>query len=663
LALTLGIDTGGTYTDAVLFDGATGVIAKAKSLTTKHDLTLGVKGAIEQVIGTRAADIGLVSISTTLATNAIVEGQGSPAGLVLIGHQPRDLDRPDIASALGHDPSILVAGGHDATGEASAALDLEAIRAFATRERGHVAAFAISAMFAVRNPAHEIAARDAIREATGLPVTCAHELSSNLDAPRRALTALLNARLIPLIQDLILAVRGLMEAYGIAAPLMVVKGDGSLIDADVALVSPVETIMSGPAASVVGAHALAGLEDAFISDIGGTTTDIALVEGGRPLLNRDGAEVGSFRTMVEAVSVHTSGLGGDSELNLDERGRLVAGPRRAVPLSLLAASHPYVLDQMQRQVERGYPNQWDGQFAMRQRALDTDLDTMSSSQRRLWERLAEGPVPLALLYQDETPTLALRRLTGRGLVILSRLTPSDAAHLMGRQATWDRRGAELGAKLWLRQWQASGHAAPETVEGFCEAIAEAVVRQSARAILAAAIAEEHGQPLPTGRAADLFVDLPLAGDRGRLVGIRLELHHPIVAIGAPAATYYAPVGHRLGTTAIVPEHAEVCNAVGAVAGGVSQRVDALITSPSEGLYRCHLPESVADYRDLEQAVDHATATISELARHQAEGSGARDVTLTTQRDDNVVVGIDGLKIFIESRLRATATGRPRLAES
>ncbi len=664
MALTLGIDTGGTYTDAVLFDTATGtVMAKAKSLTTKHDLTEGVRGAVDKVIGKSGTEIGLVSISTTLATNAIVEGQGSPAALVLVGHQPRDLERPDIASALAQDPAILVAGGHDATGDETAALDLDTVREFAQAQQGRVAAFAVSAMFAVRNPAHEIAARDLIRAETGLPVTCAHELSSNLDAPRRALTALLNARLIPLIQDLILAVRGLMQGYGIAAPLMVVKGDGSLIDADVALVSPVETIMSGPAASVVGARQLAGLNDAFVSDIGGTTTDVALVTEGTPQLSRDGAEVGDFRTMVEAVSVHTSGLGGDSELNLDGHGRMVAGPRRAVPLSLLAGSHPAVLRDMERQVERGYANQWDGQFALRQRALDTSLDTMSSSQRRLWQRLENGPVSLAALYQDETPTLALRRLTGRGLVILSRLTPSDAAHLRGLQATWDPRGAELGAALWLRQWQASGHHAPDDIESFCEAVFETVRTQSARALLASAVAEEYGQSLPTGRAAELFIDRPLSGETGRLFAMKLELHHPIVAIGAPAAAYYPPVGERLGTGVVVPEHAEVCNAVGAVAGGVTQRVDALITAPSEGLFRCHMPDNVADFRDLERAAEHGMAVITEVAAKLAEAAGAVDVTLSTQRDDNVVRGTDGLETFIESRLRATATGRPRLSKT
>jgi N-methylhydantoinase A/oxoprolinase/acetone carboxylase beta subunit len=268
-----------------------------------------------------------------------------------------------------------------------------------------------------------------------------------------------------------------------------------------------------------------------------------------------------------------------------------------------------------------------------------------------------------VLYQDETPTLALRRLIARGLVILSKLTPSDAAHLTGSQSTWDPRGAELGAQLWLRQWQASGHKAPDNVEAFCQAVFETVVRQSARALLAAAISEDYGQPLPGGRAAELFVDRPLADDPGRLVGIKLELFHPIVAIGAPAATYYEPVGGRLGTEALVPEHAEVCNAVGAVAGGVSQRVDALITSPQEGLYRCHLPDSVVDFRDLDEAANHATALIGELARRLAEDAGATGVTLATQRDDNVVTGADGLQTFIESRLRATATGRPRLGDA
>src|SRR5690606_18611420 len=116
------------------------------------------------------------------------------------------------------------------------------------------AAFAVSGFFSVRNPAHEIALKSLVRETTGLPVTCGYELTSKLDAPRRALTAALNARLIPQLQQLVGAVRRLLAAHRIAAPLMVVKGDGSLIEAEVAMSCPVEPILSGPAASVVGAR-------------------------------------------------------------------------------------------------------------------------------------------------------------------------------------------------------------------------------------------------------------------------------------------------------------------------------------------------------------------------------------------------------------------------
>ena len=329
----LGIDTGGTYTDAVLFDETAGVLASGKSLTTKHDLALGVGRAVDSVLGESAADIELVSLSTTLATNAIVESQGSPVGLILVGQGPEALKRSDLSRALRGDPVVFVTGGHTAAGDEQAPLDEAAVLAGLSEHSSKVAAFAVASLFAVRNAAHEQRVRDIVRDHTGLPVTCSHELSSNLDAPRRALTALLNARLIPFLQQLILATRQMLEDRGIGAPLMVVLGDGSLVAAEEALKRPVETILSGPAASAVGARYLSGKNDVLISDIGGTTTDIAILRNGWPALNVQGATVGGWRTMVEAVAVHTVGLGGDSEVHAG--AGLALGPRRVVPLSLV----------------------------------------------------------------------------------------------------------------------------------------------------------------------------------------------------------------------------------------------------------------------------------------------------------------------------------------
>jgi N-methylhydantoinase A/oxoprolinase/acetone carboxylase beta subunit len=218
--MLLGIDTGGTYCDAVLYDQAAGVTASAKALTTKHDLSLCIGEVMERVLAGRSPEeVQLVSLSTTLATNAVVEGQGNPVCLILIGFDEASLQRASLAAAIGRDPLAFVAGGHGPLGDEQASLDEAAARAAIARHAGAVEAFAVAGYFGVRNPAHELRVRDLVREATGLPVTCAHELTSNLDAPRRALTAVLNARLIPQIHTLIRA-----RAHGGARDLLSANG-------------------------------------------------------------------------------------------------------------------------------------------------------------------------------------------------------------------------------------------------------------------------------------------------------------------------------------------------------------------------------------------------------------------------------------------------------
>ena len=197
---------------------------------------------------------------------------------------------------------IYCAGGHDVHGNATA-LDLGPLEQALPELADSVSAFAVCGYFATRNPAHELSVLEMIRQRTHLPVTASHQLSSKLGGPRRALTTLLNARLISLIDRLIEATQGFMAARNIAAPLMVVRGDGALVSAAFARERPIETILSGPAASLVGARHLTGLDDAVVSDIGGTTTDVAVLDKGRPRLDPEGATVGGFRTMVEAVGM------------------------------------------------------------------------------------------------------------------------------------------------------------------------------------------------------------------------------------------------------------------------------------------------------------------------------------------------------------------------
>ena len=318
--LWLGLDTGGTFTDAVVLADGHRVIASAKALTTPWNLAIGIGEAIRAVLdllpaGSSHQDVSLVSVSTTLATNAVVEGRFSPVCTLLIGFDDAMVERSGLQRSGSGGLVVRVQGGHTATGDESAPLDEGAVRRAVVENEARVEAFAVAANFSVRNPAHELRARKLMRTLSPKPVTCAHELSSKLDAPRRALTAALNARLTPQIRHLIEALSRVLLLESIDAPLMIVKGDGSLMKAEIALEYPVETILSGPAASVVGAGFLTGLSDFMVSDMGGTTTDVAVVSAGRPIISGEGALVGTWRTMVEAVDVRTTGLGGDSGAN------------------------------------------------------------------------------------------------------------------------------------------------------------------------------------------------------------------------------------------------------------------------------------------------------------------------------------------------------------
>jgi N-methylhydantoinase A/oxoprolinase/acetone carboxylase beta subunit len=663
LALSLGIDTGGTYTDAVLYDPGRGVLAAAKALTTRHDLAEGVGAAIAGVLPSGAGQrIRLVSLSTTLATNALVEGQGSPAGLLLLGYDEGALGRAGLGAALKGDPVAFIGGGHTALGDEQRQLDVEAVQMAVREFAPRVSAFAVAGYFGVRNPAHELAVREIIRAATRHPVTCAHELSHNLDAPRRALTALLNARLISLLDRLIRAVERRLSQLGIDAPLMVVKGDGALIAAADALNRPVETILSGPAASLVGAMALTQERNVIVSDMGGTTTDIAFLEGGRPVLNRDGAVVGGWRTMVEAIAVHTFGLGGDSEVRIDPERGLLVGPRRIVPLSLLAHQRPRVLEVLREQATEDSIGPLHGRFAIRARPLLPEEAGLSIAERRTWDALGEEPAPLTDVLGSRRPERPLRRLVERGLVHIAGFTPSDAAHVTGKQASWSAEAACLGAELWCRRPPESGWRGGISPESLASAVLSLVSRQTCEALIASTIEASGGPAVrrtePLGTA---LIDRAAAGDAfpSALYQVSISLGRPLVAIGAPVPTYYPEVARRLGTRLIIPEHHGVSNAVGAVAGGIFETGIVTISAPREDRFRVHGPNGVRDFAALEEAAAYGIEQAREAARERALAAGAGTVELKVERKDNVVRNF-GADLFIESIITATATGRPRL---
>ncbi len=659
--LRLGFDTGGTYTDAVLYSPERGIVASAKALTTRHDLSIGISGAALAVLAAADAtpsDIGLVSMSTTLATNALVEGQGGRVALVGIGFEPKDLTRDGLHEALGKDPLITIPGGHNAHGSPNP-LDLDGLETKIKEIGDSITGVAIAALFAVRNPAHEIAARELVVRLTGLPVTVSHELSSKLGGPRRALTTLLNARLVGLIGRLIEATQGFLSQNGINAPLMVVRGDGALVSAEFAKNRPIETILSGPAASLVGARFLTGLDNAIVSDIGGTTTDIALLSDGRPRLDEDGATVGGFRTMVEAVAMRTHGLGGDSEVTIPEGGleaKIVLGPRRILPLALAAAAHPSLIQVLEKQVKADTWNRLEGRFAFRTGLADRFAAGLSPSELTLYNRLAALPISLIDLIQSASQITSLNRLVVRGLAMISGFTPTDAQHVLGNQATGNADAARLGAELFARKRDGRGKLIAETAEVISASTVHALERRSAELVLEAAFSED-------GLDGPSLLKLPLvqrALDGTKNVAqFSLALDRSIIGLGASAPLIYPAVGKLLNTIAIIPENAGVANAVGAVVGEVRVKVVAHVSQPEEQRFRVMVGAEVKDFTNETEAMNFAETMASALAMTQSTEAGASDAHVDLSHDIKTAT-IEDTRKFIEATISAVAHGRPRL---
>lgn len=679
MAILLGFDTGGTYTDAVIYDEDAGVLASAKALTTKADLSIGLGKALDQLPADHVSAARLVSVSTTLATNAMVESHATPAALIMIGQDERALGRSGLGALVGDGPVVFIAGGHTGTGKEAEPLDEAAVRAAIRNLDGQVEAFAVAGYFSVRNPAHENRVHDLIREMTHKPVTCSHELSSNLDAPRRALTTLINARLVSLLQGLIVSVQTMMAERDIKAPLMVVRGDGSLISAASALERPVETILSGPAASVIGASHLSGETSGVVSDMGGTTTDVVLFENGRPTVNRDGAMVGGWRTMVEAVNVRTYGLGGDSEVHHNEDGHILLGPRRVVPLSLLVHEYPEAIELLKKQMERAVPAPHDGRFAvlLRDPGLPLEPDDAENgasgrkpgkTERLILEKLRQGPTPLHQISTLGMGEQVLARLVDEGKAVIAAFTPSDASHVLGRQDNWNREAAVLGGTLYVRRLFDLGHYyVADDAEGFSRVVFERAVVESAKTVTGAVLAEHYGiEPEANSRLGHFLLENATRhGDDGPSgpLDVTINLDRPLLAIGAPAATYYGGengAAARIKALLIALPHADVANAVGAVVGSVKGDAQALITEPESGRFRVHSDLGVKDFPSFDEADSYAEDNVREMSESRAKERGASETDTVLTRDDIRVEIVGGGHVFVESKLVATSRGRPDL---
>ena len=563
--LALGIDAGGTYTDAVLVtcDGAR-VIAQAKALTTPHDLSIGIANALDMLSLPDRQAIRSVSLATTLATNAIVEKRGGRVALLLIGYDRRMLAQFNLLGNLPVVDRLALKGRLNEQGQELEPLDESEVRSVLQQLRGRVEALAVSGYFSVSNPIHEQQVMEMAVEVLAVPVVCGHELTSRLDAVKRAVTAALNARLLPILNTLLDALEACLHERGITAPLLMMGGEGRLLTSEEVRRRPVETILSGPAASVSMAR-LAHLSEGIVIDMGGTTSDIAVLRNGSPGLSPDGALVGGWPTSVNAVDVRTCGLGGDSHIQLLS-GRLKVGPRRACPVCLAAREHDEVLphlrrlDALSRNTERSFPVSLTD-FVVQVRSA-TGLQ-LNWQERAVLDQVKQGPVPLVDILDRMDGThlhvQGIAQLEERGLVQQIGLTPTDLLHAQGRYDVWDAEAAVLATGILARQF---GLDAGE----LCRQVEEQIVDQLAVEVMARLLKDQDVEEGGGGWDSYLLRRALDGQDPDAPLQCRIGLRDPLIGLGAPAGAYLPRLAEKMNTTYVELPYAEVGVALGTVLG-------------------------------------------------------------------------------------------------
>jgi N-methylhydantoinase A/oxoprolinase/acetone carboxylase beta subunit len=664
MSLRLGIDTGGTFTDAVLVDDDRRIVAAEKSLTTRFDLTIGIGDVIDKLPVAMLEQITMVSLSTTLTTNSVVEDLGAPVCVLLPGYNEGQVKQSGLLDILPAQLVVILEGGFDAVGKEHQALDEDRAREVIIKLQDQVSAFAISSMFGTRNSSHENKLKAMVTELTDMPVICGHELASSLGAPRRALTAALNARMVPPIKELIASVTEILDRHHIAAPLMIVKGDGSLASLDNAIEKPIGTVLSGPAASVIGACELSGLKNAIIADMGGTTTDIAIVSNGQPELCKDGATIGDWQPMVEAVRVNSIGLGGDSEVRFGGHKGLIIGPRRVVPTSLLASLYPEVIPRLEAQLD-AMVSARSNRFVMRLENNHALLKQLNKVEREAWDLLSESPVELdALVLENREYARAMARLKRLGLAIYSGFTPTDAVHVLDINSHWSKPAAELSARIWMRQMRylyGYGRWEAGDAEQACRQVYELVQSTISRALIEVGLNEsKFSDSVRSNGVTEILTKMVL--ERGQnqkqspLFKLDFASDYPIVAVGAPAASYYRDVARSMHIGLHLPEHADVANAYGAVMGSVIQRAQVTVTQPQFGTFCLFNNDQPQHFETLAAAKKCAEDIVLLEAERKALDAGAKNPQVTLSYEDiHVNDEIDG-ELFLESMVIATAIG-------
>ncbi|UGV40973.1 hydantoinase/oxoprolinase family protein [Methanococcoides orientis] len=629
MKLNLGIDAGGTYTDAIVVRSSDdAIIASYKALTTYPDPLEGIREALDGVDQDILSQVDVVSVSTTLSTNTILEGTGFPVGLILVGDF-------FISNDLPTEHFVQVKGGHNHRGGEAEPLDENAVKEFARKAKENVSAFAVSSYFSIRNNEHELRVKEIIRNITGMPVVCAHELSQDLGAFERAVTAFFNAQLLPITEKFMSSVETEIRNRGMKAKIFMLKCDGSVTGIKSAVEKPIESIFSGPAGSLVGASFLSKRDTCAVIDVGGTSTDVSVIRSGVPEMSESGAVVGGWKTRVKAIRMETSALGGDSDIWIGS-GKVNFGPRRVIPLCRAAAQFPKFLEQI---ATNPMPSKalLGRNFQPAKFYIRTDYEPLELTEleTEILNAIPAEPTSLKEIRSRINKYPASKHLDNlmqKRLIQPISFTPTDALHVLGEYTEYNAEASRIGAE----------HLAPlYKMEG--DEFAAYVKREFAKN-MAADLVSFFLEKISREEIRNIFdVESP----------IQFKVHVPVVLIGGPVVAYLEEMKKLIDAEIILPEFANVGNAAGALAAKGIRRVEILIRPASmaapEWEFYVYSEKGRENFYEYEDAVEHAISLGKDtIYKYMKEADLDPDSVKIDIKKDEVL--LEGLDTLIEAKI-------------
>ncbi|MCL2360865.1 MAG: DUF2284 domain-containing protein [Defluviitaleaceae bacterium] len=662
MKIGIGIDTGGTYTDAVVYNFETQtILGTAKSLTTKNDLSIGILNAIDGIPLDLAKQAELISLSTTLATNACVEDKGGRAKLIFFGGNAKIIN--EIGEKYGLPTSDDMYIKNCATmfsGEVENEPDWKLFAKEIEKGFDHMDGVGIIEMNAMRNGAViEKKAKSIFKEKHNIPVVCSYELFSELNCLQRGASTLLNAGLFPVIREFLDAVKRALILRGINVPLAIVRSDGSLMSEEFAALRPVETLLCGPAASAIGGMRLSGNSNSIIVDMGGTTTDIALVKDGIPVSVVDGVSIGKWKTFVGGLYVKTLGLGGDSAIHYSGE-RLYLEDYRVTPLCVVAKEHPCVIDNLKNLQPRKHTR-----FLYEHYILIKDISDnprYTDFEKTFCHALNEKPLLVseaAAAVGKEIYTLDVKRLIKDGVVQICGLTPTDIMHIKGDFDRYQTEASMLGAEFVAFNLDIS-------IQELCDLVYNEVKRKLHLNIVMAMLENKYPDYMKRGISSDIegFINdnykAAKQGARDPMLSSMFRTEYSLVGIGAPIHVFLDDIAKTLGTSSVITKHHEVANALGAVMGSVSASFTVEIkpnnNAESTTGYTVFGNDGAIIFEEMNDAMEYATSQAKEGAESEAVRRGAAgNLTVTLETNSHDAPSRDGF-IYLGTAVTAHAVG-------